>query len=148
MLVFGPLTDIFIIIYILIQSLLFLCVCTHSCSTDDILVILGHLIRNVIGIFIHSWDHDVHFCGYGIGSGIFSAPTLLVSVISALDVFDSKLVTILSSMVASSFSATPILSLLSLAFSYSASNFSTALSVLSLCSSHELSYLSLGYSRP
>ena len=71
---FGPLAEIVIIVSIHIQSLLFFCVYTNSCSPDGILVILSHLIRHVIGIFTHSCDYYVHFCGSGIGPGIVPDP--------------------------------------------------------------------------
>ena len=67
-LVFGPLTDIFIIIAILVQRLFFFCVCTHSCSTDAKLVVLIHLSYNLIRIFTHSCDYDVHI-SVGIALG-------------------------------------------------------------------------------
>ena len=84
--------------------------------------------------------------GLVLGTEFYPPLTPLVSVVYALAAFDSILVKIISSMVASSFSAGLLLSLLSLSLSYYASNLSTALSVLSLCSLHELFPLSLGYS--
>ena len=60
MLVLGPLNDIVIIIAILVQCLFLLYVCTNSCSPDAILGVLIHLSYNVIGIFTHSCDYDVH----------------------------------------------------------------------------------------
>ena len=63
MLVFCPLTDIVIIIVILVNILFFfffLCVCTHSCIPDVILVVIIHLSYHLIGIFTHSCDYDVH----------------------------------------------------------------------------------------
>ena len=60
MLVFGPLIYIVIIIAILVQRLFLLCVCTHSCSPDSILVVLSQIIYHLIGIFTHSCDYDVH----------------------------------------------------------------------------------------
>ena len=60
MLVFGPLTDIVIIIAILVQIICLFCVCTHSCIPDTILVVIIHLSYHLIGIFTHSCDYDVH----------------------------------------------------------------------------------------
>ena len=73
MFVFGPLSDIVVIISILVQSLFF-CICTHTCSPDGILFILSHLSLHVIRIFTHSCDYDVHFCGSSIGFVIFPIP--------------------------------------------------------------------------
>ena len=60
MLVFGPLTDIVIIIEILVQILfLFFCVCTHSFIPDTILVVLIQLSYHLIGIQTHSCDYVI-----------------------------------------------------------------------------------------
>ena len=74
MLLFCPLTDIFIIIAILIHWLFFFRFYSYSCSPDAVLVILGRLGRHASGIFPHSCDYAVHLCGSGIGYGVVPVP--------------------------------------------------------------------------
>ena len=71
---FGPLTGIVIIFAILIQRLFFLCVCSHYCSYDAILVILSCLDHHVSFILPYSFDYSAHCCGSGIRSSIVPVP--------------------------------------------------------------------------
>ena len=88
MLVFCPLSGIGIIIAILVKRLFLLCVCTHSCSTDTILVVLNYLSYHLIGIFTHSCDYDVHISvGMVLGPELSTYPTPVVSVVSDLAIF-------------------------------------------------------------
>ena len=88
MLVFGPLTDIVIIITILVQRLFFFCVCTHSCTPDNILVVLVHLRYHFIGIFTHSCDYDVYISVVmSLGPEFSTYPTPVVSGVSELAAF-------------------------------------------------------------
>ena len=88
MLVFGPLTDIVIIIAILVQIICLFCVCTHSCIPDTILVVIIHLSYHLIGIFTHSYDYDVHiYVGLALGTHFSNYPTDVVSVVSDLAAF-------------------------------------------------------------
>ena len=74
MFVFGPLTEIVIIITILIQCLFFLCVFNHSYSTDKVLVILIHRAYHASRIYPNSFDYAAYFCGSSIGSIIIPIP--------------------------------------------------------------------------
>ena len=88
MLVFGPLNDIVIIITILVHRLLFFCVYTHSCSSDTILVVLGHLSYHLIRIFVHYCDYDVNmYVGMALVTEFPLSPTDVVSVVSDLAAF-------------------------------------------------------------
>ena len=88
MLVFGTLTEIVIIITILFHRLFFFCVCTHSCSTDTILVVLRHLRYHLIGIFSHYCDYDIHiYVDMALGPDFTLSPTDVVSVVSDLAEF-------------------------------------------------------------
>ena len=88
MLVFGPLTEIVIIISILVQRLFLLCVCSHSCSPDTILVVLIHLRYHLIGIFNHSCDYDVPiYVGIALGTEFPLSPTDVVYLVSDLAAF-------------------------------------------------------------
>ena len=88
MLVFGPLTDIFIVISILVHRLFFFCVFTRSYSPDAISVVLVHLSYHLIGILTHSCDYDVHISvGLALGTEFPLSPTDLVYVVSDLAVF-------------------------------------------------------------
>ena len=88
MLLFGPLTDIVIVIAIHVQRLLLFCVCTHSCSPDAILVVLSHLSYHLIRIFTHSCGYDVHISmGMVLVTEFPLSPTDVVSVVSDLAAF-------------------------------------------------------------
>ena len=74
MFVFGPLTEIVIIITILIQCLFFFCVFNHSYSTDKVLVIIIHRAYHASRIYPNSFDYAAYFCGSSIGSIIIPIP--------------------------------------------------------------------------
>ena len=88
LLVFGTLAGIFIIIAIFVQCLFFFYVCTHSCSTDAILVVLIHISNHLIRIFTHSCDYYVHiYVGLALGTEFPLSPTDVVYLVSELAVF-------------------------------------------------------------